>query len=65
MVIDNPRHCELLRALPGLTVYPQESAAVTLSRLITSHPTLALGLGIDGDVTVYFLTKVDCNAPEG
>ena len=34
---------------------------MTLSRLITSYPTL----GIDRDVAVYFLTKVDCNAREG
>ena len=65
MVIDNPRHRELLLALPGLTVDPQEAAPVTLSRLVTSHPTLGLGLGMDGHVTVYFLTKVDCNAREG
>ncbi|XP_039840419.1 uncharacterized protein LOC120700259 [Panicum virgatum] len=65
MVIDNPRHRELLLALPGLTVDPQEAAAVTLSRLVTSHPTLGLGLGLDGHVTVYFLTKVYCNAREG
>ena len=34
---------------------------MTLSRLITSYPTL----GMDRDVAVYFLTKVDCNAREG
>jgi hypothetical protein len=64
MVIDNPRHCVLLlAALPGLTVDPEEGAAVTLSRLLASHPTL--GLGMDGDVAVYFLSKVDRNAREG
>lgn len=63
MVIDNPRHCELLRALPGLSVHPEEAAAVTLGRLVTSYPTL--GLGMDGDVAVYFLAKVDRYAREG
>ncbi|CAL4904742.1 unnamed protein product [Urochloa decumbens] len=59
IVIDNPRHCELLR-----NVDPEEaSPSVTLNRLLTAYPTL--GLGINGEVVIYFLSKVDQMAREG
>ncbi|RCV19692.1 hypothetical protein SETIT_3G405600v2 [Setaria italica] len=59
IAIDNPMHRELL---PRLTVDPEE-VSVTFSRLLTAHPTL--GLGMNGDVVVYLLSKVDYRAREG
>nr|XP_034572126.1 uncharacterized protein LOC117836750 [Setaria viridis] len=59
IAIDNPMHRELL---PRLTVDPEE-VSVTFSRLLTAHPTL--GLGMNGDVVVYLLSKVDYMAREG
>jgi hypothetical protein len=56
IAIENPRHLELL---PRLT----EDVSVTFSRLLTAHP--ALGLGMNGDVVVYLLSKVDYMKPEG
>ncbi|CAN6335264.1 unnamed protein product [Urochloa humidicola] len=59
IVIDNPKHCELLRAID-----PEEaSLSVTLKSLLTAYPTL--GLGINGEVVIYFLSKVDYMAHEG
>ncbi|CAN6330078.1 unnamed protein product [Urochloa humidicola] len=58
-VIDNPRHCELFR-----TIDPEEaSPSATLNRLLTAYPTL--GLGMNGEVVIYFLSKVDYMAHEG
>jgi hypothetical protein len=56
IVVDNPRHSELLLPLPRLSTDP-EDATMSLRRLLTAHPTL--GLGEDGDVVIYLLSKVD------
>ncbi|KAF8655923.1 hypothetical protein HU200_060879 [Digitaria exilis] len=66
IVIDNPRHSELLlNALPNLTVAcPEDQASVTvLTRLVTAYP--ILGLGVNGDLVIYLLSKVDYMAREG
>lgn len=56
IIVDNPRHSELLLPLPRLSTDP-ENATMSLRRLLTAHPTL--GLGEDGDVVIYLLSKVD------
>ncbi|KAJ1272259.1 hypothetical protein BS78_06G188500 [Paspalum vaginatum] len=60
-VVDNPRHCEEL-LLPRLSIDPEE-ATLTFRRLVTAHPTLALGM--DGHVVIYFFSKVDLMADGG
>ncbi|CAL4890653.1 unnamed protein product [Urochloa decumbens] len=59
IAIDNPRHYELLRTID----LEEASPSVTLSGLLTAYPTL--GLGINGEVVIYFLSKVDYMAHEG
>ncbi|CAN6330077.1 unnamed protein product [Urochloa humidicola] len=56
IVVDNPRHTELLLPLPWLSTDP-ESAAMSLRRLLTAYPTLELDG--NGELVIYLLSKVD------
>ena len=62
-IVQNPRHCEVLLELPTRLCTDPEDAAVSLRRLCTGYPTL--GLGMDGNLAIYFLSKVDDRSPEG
>jgi hypothetical protein len=52
-----------LLALPTRLSTDPEDAAVSLRRLCTGYPTL--GPGMDGNLAIYFLSKVDRRSPEG
>lgn len=63
-IVQNPGHCKVLLALPTrLSTDPEGDAAVSLRRLCTGYPTL--GFGMDGNLAIYFLSKVDRRSPEG
>lgn len=59
IVVDNLRHCELL---PELSSDP-EKAMVAFRRLLIGCPTL--GIGMDGQLVIYFLTEMDYKARKG
>ncbi|KAJ1272264.1 hypothetical protein BS78_06G188900 [Paspalum vaginatum] len=61
IVVDNPRHCQLL--LPPGSSIDLEKAKVTVRNLVTGHPTL--GLGMDGHVAIYFFSKANRRADGG
>ncbi|CAL4904743.1 unnamed protein product [Urochloa decumbens] len=62
ILVDNPRHCDLLLPLPRLSTDP-ETAAMSLRRLLTCYPTLELDA--NGELVIYLLSKVDSMYKEG
>ncbi|OQU77318.1 hypothetical protein SORBI_3009G027700 [Sorghum bicolor] len=62
-IVENPRHCEVLLALPTRLSTDPVDAAVSLRRMYTGFPTL--GLGMDGNLAIFFLSKVDRLSTEG